>query len=153
MNDTAAENRDILNELCTVQQLAVLATNAGDAPYTSLVAFAATPDLKLFYFITPRNTRKWSYLESNRQVSLLIDDRHNTVADFSQAVAATVLGSARELQGPSRETALALYLAKHPDLTEFATAPESALLQIRITSIYLVIRFQNVIEYHMSAHN
>ena len=150
MNETAAQN-SILNELCCGQQLAVLATNSGGAPYTNLVAFAATPDLRLFYFITPRSTRKWSNLKNNRHVSLLIDNRHNTTADFSQAAAATVLGSAGELQGEAKESSLALYLAKYPHLADFAAAPSCALLQIEVTSIYLVSRFQDVMEYHFSS--
>lgn len=147
MNESS-ESRTILNELCSDQQLAVLATNAGEAPYTSLVAFAATPDLHSFYFITARNTRKWSYLETNRHVSLLIDNRHNTSDDFSQAAAATVLGVATELHDKTREAALTLFLDKHPDLTEFATSPDTALLQVQVASIYLVTRFQNVCEFH-----
>ena len=150
MNETAAQNT-ILNELCRSQQLAVLATNSGGAPYTNLVAFAATPDLRMFYFITPRSTRKWSNLENNRQVSLLIDNRHNTTADFSQAAAATVLGSAEELQGEAKESVLVLYLAKHPHLADFAAAPSCALLQVQVASIYLVTRFQNVMGYHFSS--
>jgi len=146
--DETAKNRNTLDELCRDQQLAVLATNAGNAPYTSLVAFAATPDLHRFYFMTARNTRKWSYLASNHQVSLLIDNRHNTSDDFSQAAAATVLGSAAELHDQARKAALALFLEKHPGLTEFASAPDTALLQIQVDSIYLVTCFKNIIEYH-----
>jgi len=143
-------DQTILKELCSGQQLAVLATSNGDAPYTNLVAFASTPDQRQFYFMTLRSTRKWSNLETNCQVSLLIDNRYNTEADFSHAAAATILGSAVELQGQSRETALALFLAKHPHLTEFANAPGCALLQIQVASIYLVTRFQNVSEYHFN---
>lgn len=148
MMKDSAENRDILNELCTGQPLAVLATDAGNAPYANLVAFAATPDLRRFYFITPRATRKWANLTDNHRVALLIDNRHNTTADFSLAAAATVLGNAEELQGEAREAALTLYLEKHPHLAEFARVPSCALLQIRVVSIYLVTRFQNVMEYH-----
>lgn len=146
MND-AADDRRVLHELCAGQHLAVLATDTGTGPYTNLVAFVATPDLHQFYFITPRTTRKWAHLEYNSQVALLIDDRHNTVADFSQAAAATVLGAAKELQGAAKQSALDLYLGKHPTLAEFAVAPDCALLRIQVTKIYLVNRFQHVSEY------
>ena len=146
MNDTADDKR-VLNELCAGQQLAVLATDPGTGPYTSLVAFVATPDLHQFYFATPRDTRKWSHLEHNHQVALLIDNRHNNVSDFSQAAAATVLGSAEELQGTAKQSALDLYLEKHPNLAEFAGAPGCALLRIMVNKIYLVNRFQHVTEY------
>jgi heme iron utilization protein len=144
MND-AAEDRRVLDELCAGQHLAILATDTGTGPYTNLVAFVATPDLHQFYFITP--TRKWAHLEYNHQVALLTDNRHNTVADFSQAAAATVLGSAEELQGTAKQSALDLYLEKHPNLAEFAGVPGCALLRIMVNKIYLVNRFQHVTEY------
>lgn len=146
MNDIA-EDRRVLDELCAGQHLAVLATDTGTGPYTNLVAFAATPDLHQFYFVTPRATRKWAHLEHNHQVALLIDNRHNTVAYFSHAAAATVLGAAEELQGAAKQSALALYLEKHPNLTEFAGAPGCALLRVQVNKIYLVNRFQQVTEY------
>ena len=149
MTESATESR-ILNDLCNDQQLAVLATNSGSGPYTSLVAFAAAPDRHSFYFITPRSTRKWANLEKSNQVSLLIDNRDNTIADFSRAAAATLLGSVVELQGKEKAAALALYLVKHPHLQDFASAPDCALLQVKVASIYLVTRFQNVVEYHFS---
>ncbi|WP_306533052.1 pyridoxamine 5'-phosphate oxidase family protein [Geobacter sp.] len=147
MNDTT-ENWSILQGLCTDQYLAVLATDAGAAPYASLVAFAVTPDLRQLYFATPRATRKWSNLAGNRQVALLVDNRSNQVADFSRAAAATILGTAQELRGDEREAGLAIYLAKHPHLAEFTAAPSCALFRVQVASIYLVTRFQNVMEYH-----
>jgi general stress protein 26 len=146
MNDTADDKR-VLNELCAGQQLAVLATDTGTGPYTSLVAFVATPDLHQFYFATPRDTRKWSHLEHNHQVALLLDNRQNTVADFSQAAAATVLGSAEELEGAAKQSALELYLEKHPHLADFASDPGCALLRVQVDKIFLVNRFQHVAEY------
>jgi heme iron utilization protein len=145
------DDSGVLQELCAGQQLAVLATESGTGPYTNLVAFVATPDLHRFYFITPRTTRKWAHLEHNHQVALLIDNRRNTAADFSQAAAATVLGAAEELQGAAKQAALALYLGKHPDLAEFARAPGCALLRIQVTRIYLVNRFQQVTEYNFGS--
>ena len=144
---TIAEDRRVLDELCAGQHLAVLATDTGTGPYTNLVAFVATPDLHQFYFVTPRTTRKWAHLEYNHQVALLIDNRHNNVSDFSQAAAATVLGSAEELQGTAKQSAVDLYLEKHPNLAEFAGAPGCALLRIMVNKIYLVNRFQHVTEY------
>ena len=144
---TIAEDRRVLDELCAGQYLAVLATDTGTGPYTNLVAFVATPDLNRFYFVTPRTTRKWAHLEYNHQVALLIDNRHNNVSDFSQAAAATVLGAAEELQGAAKQSALDLYLEKHPNLAEFAGAPGCALLRIQVNKIYLVNRFQHVTEY------
>ena len=149
MNDTA-ESSDILQELCTGQPLAVLATDAGSGPYASLVAVTVTTDLHWLYFATLRATRKWANLTGNRHVSLLIDNRSNQVTDFSRAAAATILGSAEELSGAELETGLAIFLRRHPHLAEFTASPSCALFRVRIASIYLVTRFQNVMEFHFS---
>jgi len=149
MNNTA-ESTDILKELCTGQPLAVLATDAGSGPYVSLVAVAITPDLRRLYFATPRTTRKWANLAGNYRVSLLIDNRSNQVTDFSRAAAATVIGTAEELSGAELDTGLAIFLRRHPHLAEFTASPSCALFQVQIASIYLVTRFQNVMEFHFS---
>ena len=149
MNNTA-EEQDILRDLCAGQPLAVLATDAGGEPYTSLVAVAVTPDLHRLYFATLRATRKWANLTGNPHVSLLMDNRGNQVTDFSRAAAATVIGLAEELREPELEAGLAIFLGRHPHLTEFTTLPNCALFRVRIASIYLVTRFQNVTKFHFS---
>jgi nitroimidazol reductase NimA-like FMN-containing flavoprotein (pyridoxamine 5'-phosphate oxidase superfamily) len=149
MNNTP-EKTDILKELCTGQPLAVLATDAGSRPYASLVAVAVTTDLRHLYFATLRATRKWANLAGNHHVSLLIDNRSNQVTDFSRAAAATVIGTAEELSGAELESGLAIYLGRHPHLAEFTASPSCALFRVKIASIYLVTRFQNVMEFHFS---
>jgi len=149
MNNTA-ESNDILRKLCEDQPLAVLATDTGNGPYASLVAVAVTPDLRRLFFTTLRATRKWANLAGNRHVSLLIDNRSNQVSDFSQAAAATILGSAEELCGAELESGLALFLDRHPHLAEFTASPNCALFRVQISSVYLVTRFQNVMEFHLS---
>jgi heme iron utilization protein len=142
---------NILLELCRSQPLAVLATAAGSAPYVNLLAVAFTLDLHHLFFATARSTRKWHNLVSNPQVSLLIDNRSNQVADFSKAAAATILGKAKELNGVDREAGQNLYLAKHPHLTDFLTAPDCALFQVTIERIYLVTNFQKVLQFDFSS--
>ena len=142
--------RSQLQELFANQCLAVLATDHNGQPYASLVAFAASADLRELFFATTRDTRKFANLQANSRVSLLIDNRANQVTDFSAAVAVTVLGSSAELTGPERRAGTALYLAKHPHLAEFVAAPSCALIRVRVQSFFLVSRFQNVVEYHFS---
>ena len=148
--NNSAEGSEILKELCTGQPLAVLATDSGSGPYASLVAVAITLDLRRLYFATPRATRKWANLTENHRVSLLIDNRSNQVIDFSRAAAATVLGTAEELSGAELENGLAIFLNRHPHLAEFTASPSCALFRVQIASIYLVTRFQNVMEFHFS---
>ena len=139
--------REILLKLCSSQKLGVLGTHQAGQPYGSLVAFAATSDLKNLVFATTRATRKFANLRSDPRVSVVMDNRSNRVADFRKAVAATVLGRAREVRGKEREKLAKMYLAKHPHLKEFVTSPTCALVKIRVEVYYLVWRFQNVLEW------
>lgn len=144
---TSEKFPDILRELCHNQPLAVLTTAAGSAPYANLVAVVFALDLRHLFFATSRATRKWHNLSYNPQVSLLMDNRSNQVADFSHAAAATILGTAKELTGVDREVGQNLYLAKHPHLTDFIAAPDCAFFQVTIAQIYLVTRFQEVMHF------
>lgn len=148
---SANPHRPILDQLCRTQPLAVLATAAGTDPYVNLVAVVFGAELRQLYFATARTTRKWRNLAANPRVSLLLDNRSNQVTDFSQAVAATVIGTALELTGVDRGTAADLYLARHPHLTGFINAADCALFRVTIDRIYLVSSFQEVVEFSFAS--
>jgi nitroimidazol reductase NimA-like FMN-containing flavoprotein (pyridoxamine 5'-phosphate oxidase superfamily) len=139
-----------LQELLRSQKLAVLSTNRQDHPYASLVGFAATDDVKHLIFATARSTRKYANLTNNAKVAMLIDSRSNQDADFHAAIAATAIGTAEEIGEHERETMLELYLTKHPHLMDFVKAPTCALIRMKVDCYYLVSRFQNVIELHVT---
>ena len=141
--------RDRLRQLLDSQLLAVLSTAGATGPYASLIAFAATQDLSLLLFATPRTTRKFANLTAQPAVGLLVDNRTNQGADFQAAQAATILGQAREVDRAERPELERLYLAKHPHLEEFVRAPSTALIQVTVQSYYLVERFQEVMELHV----
>lgn len=145
----ASEVHSVLRELLQGQRLAVLATLAAEEPrrpYTNLVAFAATADLREILFATGRATRKFANLTAEPRVALLMDSRSHRETDFGEAAAVTVLGTASELLEPEREPYQAIYLAKHPYLRDFITAPTCALLLVRVEKYILVTRFQEVHE-------
>ena len=127
----------------------MLSTHNLEGPYSSLVAFAHTEDLREIMFATLRNTRKYANLTAHKQVALLIDNRSNKTADFRKAVAATVLGKIREIPKRKNSRHLRLYLDKHPYLTEFIEAPACALLSVAVEKYYIVNRFQQVVELHL----
>ena len=141
--------KQILSELFTSQNLAVLGTHQEGQPYGSLVAFAATLDLRNLVFATTRATRKFANLESDPRVSMVFDNRSNRVADFRKAVAATALGRAKEVRGKERKKLAEMYLAKHPHLKEFVGSPTCALVKMRVEVYYVVWRFQNVFEWRV----
>jgi nitroimidazol reductase NimA-like FMN-containing flavoprotein (pyridoxamine 5'-phosphate oxidase superfamily) len=147
--DNISELKHLIGSLFSNQKLAVLSSFGNEQPYASLVAFAATDDLKHIIFATTRSTRKYANLSSESKVALLIDNRTNEEKDFSYAVAATALGRADEVRDPERESFLHIYLTKHPHLKEFVSSPSCALLKVRVKKYYVVNRFQHVQELHM----
>lgn len=80
---------DRLSILNKTQPHAVLATDSDGQPYTSLIAFALTPDMKGVVFATPKSTRKYKNILKNKYVSLLIDTRSNTETDYMNAESVT----------------------------------------------------------------
>lgn len=148
MKDLNSVKED-LKGLFASQRLAVLATQNEGQPYTSLVAFTASEDLKELSFATTRSTRKYANLTADSRVAMLIDNRSNKATDFRWAMAVTATGKAEEVEGHEREVASKLYLAKHPHLEEFISSPGCALLRIFVDRYYVVSRFQKVIEVHV----
>lgn len=141
--------RRVLRELLDSQRLAVLSTHRSGQPYASLVAFTGSGDLRFLYFATPRSTRKFSNLQNDDRIALLITSSSNSPTDFHEAMAVTVVGRAREISGPEKQPALSRYLAKHPYLEEFAGSPSSAFVQVEARTYILVKNFQHVMELHL----
>lgn len=142
--------RATISQLLASQNLAVLSTHHEGQPYASLVAFAAAEELKQIVFATARTTRKFSNLQADPRVAVLIDSRTNQPCDFHQAIAVTATGRAEELSGAEKARLAALFLVKHPHLEDFLRAPTCALIRIRVQCYYLVSRFQHVMELHLT---
>lgn len=140
----SSQLRDLLQDIFVSQKLAVLATYGNGRPYINLVAFAATDDLKHLLFTTSRNTRKYRNLKENPRVAVLIDNRANRTSDFHRATAVTATGKARESTGSARKRLGEAYLAKHPQLEEFAGSPENALFSVKIDD-YVIATFKKVV--------
>ncbi len=147
--ERASQIKKTLKDLFESQRLGVLATYGEGQPYSSLVAFAATNDLKYLVFATTRATRKYANLSAESRVAMLVDNRSNQDSDFHSAMAVTALGEAEEVKESERGHLLKLYLAKHPYLEEFVNSPTCALLKMCVDRYYMVSRFQNVMELHM----
>ncbi len=129
MGDERSGHMAVLRELLETQLLGVLGTHRAGAPYTSLVGFAATPDLRHLLFATGRATRKHANLVADARASMLIDNRSNRVADFTAAAAATANGVVEEVADADRPAFEALFLAQAPaprelrSLAQLRTAP------------------------------
>ncbi len=133
-----------IDHLFNSQLQGVLATQQHAQPYTSLMAFAHTPDLRYLIFATYRDTQKHANLLLNSAVSFLIDNRSNDPADYQHAVAISVCGCAQAVPDAERAAFLAIYLARHPTLRAFATSPDCALLRVAVSCYRVVSEFQAV---------
>jgi len=128
----AVQLKTLLRGLFSSQFLAVLATYGSGQTYGSLVAFAATDDLKSLLLATKRATRKFANLTRHPRIALVMDNRANQETDFQQAVAVTATGTVREVGTAERDRLLSLYLSKHPCFPKkFLDAPRPLLYTYR----------------------
>lgn len=139
-----AKLMDLLAELFDSQRSAVLATQGGGQPYCSLMAFAATGDLRDLLFATLRATRKYAHLAADSRAAMLVDNRTNQPSDTETALAVTATGRAAEVGAPEKDRLLGIYLAKHPHLQGFLALPDCALMRLRVDQYYVVSHFQEV---------
>jgi uncharacterized pyridoxamine 5'-phosphate oxidase family protein len=134
----------ILKNLLESQQLAVLATQTHNMPYVNLIAFCNTDNPRELLFSTLKSTSKYKNLKKNNKVSILFDNRKNSISDFSKAITATGIGTACEVdKGEYRD----FYLAKFPHLEGFLNNPDCALIMITVDKYILVEKFQEKTTY------
>lgn len=132
-----------LKDFDTKEYFAVLATDDAGMPYTSLISYALTPDLKTVIFATPKGTRKYANLLHSGKVSLLIDNRSRGEDRLVKTEAITIIGNARPVRkGKTWDRLAELFLEKHPDLEKFLHAPTTALIAVEIVRCVHVSHFQ-----------
>jgi len=146
MGDHTDNISEEINQILRSRLTAVLATQGKEGPWTTLVSFSASEDMKTLWFATSRVTRKFANLNWNSNVSMLMDTRTNSVSDLYSASALTSIGHARELHDTERENALALMKEQHEYLSAFLSSPTVAIIQVNIRKYILVTSFQNVRE-------
>ena len=129
----------LLKEVISTQYFAVLNSVGAGLPYSNLVSFAVTDDLKSLVFITDRNTRKYRNIKKNKNISLLIDNRTNQPSDVTQAIAITIIGKAFE-EIANKSIFQAIFLTKHPQLQQFVDNPDNALIVVKVSE-YIIAGF------------
>jgi hypothetical protein len=148
---SAGQLLTIIENLLSIQRLAVLSSQQNGAPYGNLVAFASADELARLIFVTPRATRKFSNILYEPRVAMVVDNRSNDSNDFSKAIAVTAIGRAIEADLQERDRLRGAFLSKHPYLEDFAQAPDSAIVAVNVQTYYCVYRFQNVMELHLES--
>lgn len=149
MTITEQDMQEKILQLLKDQKLAVLSTQRNGQPYSSLMAYAFTSDLKNILVATGKSTRKHQNIIQESRVSLLIDNRANSENDFHAAMALTVLGKAKIIEDTEREDYLELYRERHPYLEKFLDSPSTAFFRIMTYHYLLVTHFQSVMEYNI----
>ncbi|UCH81280.1 MAG: pyridoxamine 5'-phosphate oxidase family protein [Nitrospiraceae bacterium] len=125
------------------QRHAVLATVSNGRPYTSLVAFALTPDATGLLFATPKKTTKYTNMLKNSNVSILIDSRKNTAKGYMESEAVTITGTATAIRkGRRRDMLAGIFREKHPELGGFVNAASTALVLVAFDKIIHAGKFQ-----------
>lgn len=140
------DKRELLKKIRNLfksQMFGVIATDMQGIPYTSLVAYCSTDDLKYLIFATSKKTRKFQNLMNNSNISILIDNRENNPSDFSKAITVTALGNAEEIQ-KNEDNFKNLFIKKHPDLTDFINSSDCTLFRIKVDKYQFVSNFQSV---------
>lgn len=119
------------NELC------VLATTGPQGPHTSLMSYLASEDVASLYFVTKSDTLKYSNIQNDPRVSILIDDRR--VGDHSELNALTISGRAERVQDTREEAELlARFAAEQPHLCRISSDPDSQVLRVAIVRLQLL---------------
>ena len=139
VNDNLLDPVSIIKDVIDHQFFAVLSSVEKGHPYSNLVAFAATDDLKYLVFVTNRYTRKYRNITENHRVSLLMDNRTNQTTDINKAIAITVLGTAQE-ETYKRRGFHCIFLTRHPHLSDFIESPESVIIVVTVSE-YIIAGF------------
>jgi len=148
-SDPAASVEMQIRRLVNDRPFGVLSTQAQGQPYASLIAFAFTPELRAFYFSTPKATRKFRLLSQCARVALLVDDRCLHPDHFMEVQGVTFTGKARHMTPQDGEwhEARRCFLHRHPQLRDFLDSPSTALFHVDVVRAFHVSRFQQVIQW------
>ena len=126
-------------------RVAVLATVEEGKPYTSIIAFALTPDRRTLLFTTSSATRKYRNIVSQPAVSILLDNRSQSAGDINSAQAVTLLGTAKKVRaGAKKSEYSAIFVNRHPELADFINDPGTALIAFTLQQAVHVARFKDI---------
>lgn len=131
-----------IRDIVLGSRLCVLATLAGDRPYTSLMRYVANDACTKIYLITHQNTNKYRNILQNFHVSLLVDTRLE--APLQAISALSMDGIAVPVSDPEAQAALKeRFVARHPDMEGFVRHPEMAVVCVEIQAFLLLNGIEN----------
>jgi len=126
-------------------RFAVLATQDGGQPHTSLMAITPLNGISQLLFATYRATLKYRNLTKDGRVALLIDGRKRTGSGSGREIVLTAHGIATELSHDEFSSAGEAHLMRHPDLKDFLASPDCALLTVAVSAWEVVAGTEDVV--------
>ena len=148
MDPTNLNVREEIARMLNEQRLGVLSTWGKEYPYTSLVGFAVTRDLRRIVFATKRDTMKYRNIQAVPRATILIDSRANRTEDFEKAMTLSAFGEVHETADVERESLSGIFIEKHPYLEEFVASDGCALLKLEVVKYVMVTGFQKITEFN-----
>ena len=132
----------LMRDLLDRESLAVLATCADNIPHCSLMAYIVEHQehgAVALYLVTHRETKKFTNLQANSRVSLLIDARlRDGLAKREELHALTLEGVAETVDDISARSAiLARFCQRHPHLRGFANSDAAVVIVVRVVTFQL----------------
>ena len=120
-------------EILNRTRICVLATESGGVPHTSLMACAFDEKRRSLIVATGANTKKFSNISLNPNVSVLVDTRlESQDRDLSAVKALSLSGRAVRVPKGESEGARRLLLQANPELSGFLNDSGLVLLHIEI---------------------
>lgn len=138
-----SRERDI-QRILDANRFAVLATQSGGQPHTSLVAYTPLDGIRRLVFATYRSTRKFKSLLESRYVALFIGGQAANSYEVSGRTFVTAHGIASVVSPDEKSRLSHEHKMRHPDLKIPLSSPEAALVSVDVTAYQLVDDIENV---------
>jgi len=147
--EVGSRERDI-QRILDAHRFAVLATQRGGQPHTSLVAYTPLDGIRQLAFATYRSTRKFKSLLENHQVALFIGGQAASSHEVGERTLLTAHGMALEVSPDEKARVSHEHQMRHPDLQTFLSSPEAALVLVDVTAYQLVNDIEDVHWFHLT---
>ncbi len=144
--------KDLCKKIKSISEqirFAVLATDSNGCPYTNLIGFLLSQDLKSLYFFISKNSRKYENILNNPNICILMDNRDKYKDKTFLITAITAIGRA-SIVGDPPKSILEKYLEKNIELKQFTESTSNVLVKVNITEYIVVNRFQEIINVEFS---
>jgi len=141
--------KTLVDETLKSVKLAVLATEQGGQPHTSLIAVTPIEGCRQLIFATYRNTLKYQNLKNNPKVAVFI----NGMDTKESGVVLTAVGKAEDVGLTEKKQYLHSHKERHPELDDFLNSSDCVLVCIKVKSYQVVRGINDIIWWSIEDSN